>query len=60
MSSDSDYLLEQIASTNASKEPTNSSLLIKIRELWKQAIYYAGKDYIAEFLATFVLMVSVE
>ncbi|XP_065905525.1 aquaporin-10-like [Dysidea avara] len=57
MSSDSDYLLEQIASTNASKEPTNSSLLIKIRELWKQAIYYAGKDYIAEFLATFVLMI---
>jgi len=59
MSSDSDYLLEQIGSTNATNEPTNSSLLSKIEGLWKQAICYVGKDYIAEFLATFVLMVSV-
>jgi len=59
MSSDSDYLLEQIGSTNATNEPTNSLLLLKIEGLWKQAIRYAGKDNIAEFSATFVLMVSV-
>ena len=58
MSSESDYLLNHIPSTNTTKEPTNA-IVLKIRDYWRQAVYYAGRDYIAEFLATFMLMVSI-
>jgi len=57
MSTESDYLLKRVPSTNTTKEPTNATVL-KIQEIWKLVIFYAGRDYIAEFLATFVLMVS--
>jgi len=60
MSSESDYLLERV--------PTNASKLNKgslsdghfhvIRNWWIKFINIIGKHYVAEFLATFVLMVS--
>ena len=57
MSTESDYLLKRVPSTNTTKEPINATVL-KIQEMWKLVVFYTGRDYIAEFLATFVLMVS--
>ena len=57
MSSESDYLLKRVPSTNTTKQPANA--ILKVQELWKLAVYYAGRDYVAEFLATFILMVSI-
>ena len=64
MSSESDYLLERIP-TNASKgkSPLPSGRLAeiytdRIKNSWIVFIHFIGRHYIAEFLATFVLMVS--
>ena len=64
MSSESDYLLERIP-TNASKEksplPSGRFPEVYINEIknsWVAFIHFIGRHYIAEFLATFVLMVS--
>lgn len=61
MSSESDYLLERVP-TNSSKgyKGTLSSRLplIFIKQSWVSIVQKIGKYYIAEFLATFVLMVS--
>ena len=64
MSSESDYLLERIP-TNASKGksplPSGRVLVDRISEIrnsWIAFIHFIGRHYIAEFLATFVLMVS--
>ena len=62
MSSESDYLLERIP-TNASKGksplPSEAKIYINhIKNSWVVFIHFIGRHYIAEFLATFVLMVS--
>ena len=64
MSSESDYLLERIP-TNASKggkdSPSGGCAAVYIHEItkhWIAFINFIGKHYVAEFLATFVLMVS--
>ena len=64
MSSESDYLLKRIP-TNAFKakgQLPGGKVLVesisKIRNSWIAFIHFVGRHYIAEFLATFVLMVS--
>ena len=62
MSSESDYLLKPVP-TNATMEnkPILSSgdgLLNTAKQYWISFIQVIGKQYIAEFLATFILMVS--
>ena len=62
MSSESDYLLERIP-TNASKGksqlPSGAEIYMQqIKNSWIIFIHFIGRHYIAEFLATFVLMVS--
>ena len=63
MSSES---LERVPSTNPTKETPNAivktlqpvkAIILKILHIWKLVVHFVGRDYIAEFLATFVLMV---